>query len=348
MIYINIKNLYKGQIIKNYQLLCKILGITPTTGYSKIKQLNELALYCNYKKEGNKFIIIEVYNNIDPDIIELNSLIRSNNSKYIKLLSNILLEYIYNNKITGLEITLMQLMELLNMININYKHANNKRKELSQLYNIQLASIYFFYDNTRSEFKKIIERVLNNLKNKSVIFWTKCIMIVDNDNTYKANNEQEEDILNMQKQALNLLECNTMQDMLKDKNKIKEFNKIIKKELTYNYYFAYSITIGSKAVKLEYEQVKQDKEAINNMMRLKANKMHSKNIYLPYYNDYTQLIDILINKDTKDISNELKEQHKENNKNYNDKSVKVYENYCKNLKEVEKEFLDTFEYKKNK
>lgn len=348
MIYINIKNLYKGQIIKNYQLLCKILGITPTTGYSKIKQLNELALYCNYKKEGNKFIIIEVYNNIDPDIIELNSLIRSNNSKYIKLLSNILLEYIYNNKITGLEITLMQLMELLNMININYKHANNKRKELSQLYNIQLASIYFFYDNTRSEFKKIIERVLNNLKNKSVIFWTKCIMIVDNDNTYKANNEQEEDILNMQKQALNLLECNTMQDMLKDKNKIKEFNKIIKKELTYNYYFAYSITIGSKAVKLEYEQVKQDKEAINNMMRLKANKMHSKNIYLPYYNDYTQLIYLLINKDTKDISNELKEQHKENNKNYNDKSVKVYENYCKNLKEVEKEFLDTFEYKKNK
>ena len=60
---INVSKLKKGMIIKNYKELCGLLDMRATSGNGKINQLNELKLYCEYHKDGNKFVIDEVYNN---------------------------------------------------------------------------------------------------------------------------------------------------------------------------------------------------------------------------------------------------------------------------------------------
>lgn len=51
-----------GNVYKNYRHLCNILGIEPKTSNSKLAHLKEWNRYFSYKKDGNKFIITELYN----------------------------------------------------------------------------------------------------------------------------------------------------------------------------------------------------------------------------------------------------------------------------------------------
>ncbi len=59
-----IENLKQGQIIKNYKELCNLLDIKPTGGDSKKGQLKELERYLSYHKEGNKFVIDEIFTDV--------------------------------------------------------------------------------------------------------------------------------------------------------------------------------------------------------------------------------------------------------------------------------------------
>ena len=90
---ININNLHDNQTIKNYKELCKLLNIKQTSGYAKNKQLEELQLYCNYHKDDHKFIIDKV---IENPVITLDEILKNKNNKYITLLADIVLEYLYN------------------------------------------------------------------------------------------------------------------------------------------------------------------------------------------------------------------------------------------------------------
>ena len=46
----NIENIKKGMVIKNYKELCKLINIKPTTGEAKQNQLNKLAELVEYHK----------------------------------------------------------------------------------------------------------------------------------------------------------------------------------------------------------------------------------------------------------------------------------------------------------
>ena len=73
--------------------MCKLLNIKQTSGYAKNKQLEELQSYCNYHKDGHKFIIDKV---IENPVITLDEILKNKNNKYITLLADIVLEYLYN------------------------------------------------------------------------------------------------------------------------------------------------------------------------------------------------------------------------------------------------------------
>ena len=51
---------------KNYKELCKAMGWEEKAGNSRVKQLKELESLCEYHKEGNKFVIDEVFENPIP------------------------------------------------------------------------------------------------------------------------------------------------------------------------------------------------------------------------------------------------------------------------------------------
>lgn len=306
----NIKNLYENQIIKNYKELCSILEIKETTGGARQKQLKELSTYCRYEKNGNKYIILEIYKS---PIIALSDL---KQTKYIKQLSNIIIEYLYNNN-NNIQIPLFKLLTVLGIANSNYEVVNSYRKEFSQINNIQLASIYYFYSNTKMEFKRIVERCLNNLRSRRVLNWSICTMVIDTENKtiYKADKETEELIIDTEKMALEELEKPNMFELMKDKKAIKEFNKLVKAETGgLNYYYAYDLTIGNIALKIEYNNIQQEKQELNNIIINKVNNTFNKERYKPFEADYNILIDSLIklNNDDPLLRDKLKSQRIEN------------------------------------
>jgi len=304
-------------------------------------------LYCNYEKQGNKYIIKEIYK---APTITINDLLKAKNSKYIKLLADILLEQMYKKPEELEQIPLIKLFTMLGVTNDNYKSANAYRKELSQIYNVQLASIYYFYSNTRNEFKRIIERCLNNLQKRSVLFWNKCIMIVDskdkeNKKIYKADEETKKMILDTQKEVLQHMELANMTELMKDRKQLKEFNKIIEKELSFNYYFAYEITIGDKAIKIEYDNIQKERKDFNKLIIDKTNKTFKKDFFLPFQSDYDTLIKVLIDTEYKDnIQQILIDKKEENFNNYIEDNIKVTKEYSIELLKLKDKYIDTYSY----
>lgn len=63
----NLEKLHNGDIYKNYKELCKAIDEPIRGGYAKQKQLNDWNICFNYIRQGNKYLIIKVYNH-DIDI----------------------------------------------------------------------------------------------------------------------------------------------------------------------------------------------------------------------------------------------------------------------------------------
>lgn len=337
----NIKNLKEGMVIKNYKELCEILGIKVVAGNSKIKQLEEFSYYCDYTKEGNKFIINKINN---QPMLKIEDILKTKNSKYIKLLSNIILEYLYNNQTELKEIKLIKLFSVLGITNDNYEYGDMFKKELSQLYDIQLKSVYFFYSNTKNEYKKIIERCLNNLQSRSVLFWKKCVMIVDKENkrVYKANDEEEKYILDTQREALEYLGYFDMYNLMKNIEDFKKFNNIIKNELGFNYYFAYDITIGKKAIEIEYKETfKQD---VNKLIIDKTSNMFSSKNFKKFKHEYKILINLLtdINNNEDNFFNVLHNKRIENNQKHKQESEEASIRYIEDKERIDRKYKDPY------
>lgn len=337
------RKLKEGMTIKNYKELCKILEIKISSGNSKIKQLQELSIFCRYTKEGNSFIIHEIYK---QPVITLSDLIKTKNNKYIKLLSNIIVEYLYNNPKELQTIPLLKLFKVLGVTNTEYTHGNIYRKELSQLFDIQLASIYYFYSNTRTEYKKIIERCLNNLQSRRVLNWNRCVMIVDKENkmTYKADEETQKEVINMEKQALQYLNINNMYELMRDKSKLKEFNKILKAEMGFEYYYAYDLIIGDIALKIEYENVQSEKLKLNKLILDRTDKIFSKDVFLNFKQDYDILMNLLIDTENNiELKELLKNKHTENMSNYIVETLEANAEHKHKLKTIENTYLDNYD-----
>ena len=60
----NLENL-ELKTYKNYKELCNALEWEVSSGNTKKKQLRILSEICNYEKQGNKFIIKEIYKNTE-------------------------------------------------------------------------------------------------------------------------------------------------------------------------------------------------------------------------------------------------------------------------------------------
>lgn len=337
----NIKNLKEGMVVKNYKELCELLGIKVADGYTKKKQLEELGYYCEYVKQGHKFIVQKINN---KPMLKLEDILKTKNGKYINLLSNIILEYLYKNEEGLKQIALIKLFSVLGITNDNYMYGNMFKKELSQLYDIQLASIHYFYSNTKNAYKKIIERCLNNLQKRSVLFWKPCIMIVDKENkkVYKADKKYEKLILNTQKDTLDYLGYINMYELMKNKKDFKEFNTIIKKEVGFNYYFAYDITIGDRAIEIEYRNI--HKKDMNKLIIDKTSKMFNKKPYSDYQKDYKILMEILldVNNNNENFYNELYTKRCNNIDNYNKEVNNITMEYIEGMENAKDKYLDNY------
>lgn len=325
-------------IIKNYKELCSILDIKETTGGAKKNQLKDLELYCKYDREGNKYIIKEVYK--DP-VISIGML---KQTKYIKQISNIIIEYLHDS--ANIEpIPLFKLLDILGIANSNYEDVNRYRKEYSQIKDIHIASVYYFYSNTKTEFKRIVETCLNNLRKRRILNWSTCTMIIDgNTNTvYKADKETESLIIDTEYLVLNEMKIENMYELMKDRKAVREFNKLVSLETGgLTSYTAYDLTIGRVALSREYENIQKAKGELNTLIINKVDRTFDKDKFRKYDKEYKLLIDTLININNKDskLLDTLKEKRKENKDKYDelkkdmDKCIDIYANKHNNNDEV--------------
>lgn len=133
----NIDNIKINKTYKNYKELCTILEISPKGGSTKIAHLKQFKRYFNYTREGQKYIINEIY---EAPRSKNDSRSKGNNRKYESIIfthPNII-KYLDMNKNIGIDIN-----------------------SISQFSNIE---IYWKCSECEEVFKKYIEYVCKSKK----------------------------------------------------------------------------------------------------------------------------------------------------------------------------------------
>lgn len=155
-----------GQIFKNYKAVCEWLEIKPTTGTAKIAQIKEFERYCKYHKEGQKFIIDEVYT--EP-LDKVDNRGKDGNSKYYNDIEITLLYLLQQQKHKILTISNGKALEIMNMINKNFRVVKDNIEKSSEILDIPQESLYLFFNTYYSPLINIFRNNLNKMANKSLL-----------------------------------------------------------------------------------------------------------------------------------------------------------------------------------
>jgi hypothetical protein len=263
----NINNLKEGQIIKNYKELCNILNITSKGGKSKQLQLSDLERYFKYTKDGNKFIINEIYK--DP-LQKIDNRINGNNSIYAEYIDKLILHMCsetFDSKYKKIELATNGILLYLNMINKNYKTGRTQINQFSRFLEIPIETIFDFYDSTYKRNTALLESGLNRLSNKSLISWNIIIKVCTKDDIYRVATDGEvSGILEIEQEVLLKFGVESKKDIFlcgKWNEFIKEVNKLLYELTNFRYYFkAYKIITTNSFIKMLLNA--EDKESINN------------------------------------------------------------------------------------
>jgi hypothetical protein len=172
----NINNISKGQIFKNYKELCIALDETPKTSNSKNAQMKQWERYFMYSKQGHKIIIEEIYD-LPKESHDLRS--KGNNAApYIDTIEELILNLLAQDKNNGqLFLSRGRLLKELKMINENYTYYKNRKPALSKFTNIRIEEIDDFYISSNTTFKSNLETALNRLQRQSLIFWRYALTV---------------------------------------------------------------------------------------------------------------------------------------------------------------------------
>lgn len=202
---IDISSLVIGMVVKNYKELCNILGEDVLEGNSKKAQLKEWERYFLWEKKGQKFIILDIY---DEPLPKNDG--RQNRNIYVQYIEVILMKLLSKQKNSKyvFYITTNQLWKLLGMINNDYKSIsledlNDKIPE----YKVTSFDMNKFYQRCNQRLRDILYSSLNNLQSRSLIKYEMEIVIVSKDNDNKlsydpANDIQKKKILKAERKAL--------------------------------------------------------------------------------------------------------------------------------------------------
>lgn len=183
----NYNNLETGQSHKSYRKLCEVLGAKVTTGASKQAQFKEWECYFSYKKQGNSFVITEIYDAPKERVYNYSG--GNNKVKYIDGIEKLILDLLVqcDNDEKTLFLSKNKLLRELNMINKRYGNSKFKRNRLSKELEVPLDEINDFYIASDSMLQRNLESALNNLRNKAIVLWKTSTTVAYVNHDYKMN-----------------------------------------------------------------------------------------------------------------------------------------------------------------
>lgn len=195
------RNLSIGMEIKNYNLLCELLGEKPTTGVSKMSQMNDWTRCFDYVKlkYSNIIIIIDIYPIPFPRAAK-------KSSKYMNLLSVLLLnEFIgmlnyFNNSEETLITKYNDLAQNLGLTN-GFLYDNKNQNAIEEFLYVKSESYIdekkfhteFVLSRVlvRSRIRNYIQNTLDRLMKDNIIYYDEFIQIEHNKKTHYASPKEK-------------------------------------------------------------------------------------------------------------------------------------------------------------
>lgn len=218
----------KKRTYKNYRELCLAMDWKVKSGNSKKAQMKELSRYCVYHKEGNSFVIDEVF--AESEIKECED-IRNKYNKYIEKLIIHELSKRPNKEKRTINIARNTLYKQLYMVNKNYNLCRNDINKFSRYVRIPTAAVYDFFNNTSTKLRDNVERTLNKLQNQCLIRWEyRTAIKLRTGASRNATEEEINIILEAEREALHILNEASKSDIFKN-GKWNEFHKEVEKLL---------------------------------------------------------------------------------------------------------------------
>ncbi|MCM1253237.1 MAG: hypothetical protein NC321_10480 [Clostridium sp.] len=202
---LDISRLESGMVVKNYKEMCEILNEEIGDGNSKKAQLKEWSRYFVWEKKGQKFIILDIYDEPLPKDDG-----RQNKNLYVQYIEVILMKILSKQKNTKepFYITTNQMWKLLGMINNNYKNISlDDLNNMITDYEVTSFDMKKFYQRCNQRLREILFSSLNKLEDRALIKYEIETVIVyldeDSKTIYKpANDFQKKNILKAERKAL--------------------------------------------------------------------------------------------------------------------------------------------------
>ena len=225
----NILEIKQGQIYKNYKELCEHLGEQPKTGKSKQLQLKDWERYFTYHKNGNKFVIDEVFSQAKEKIDGRKNNKGGNNNVYAEELDRIVLSCIGDGDWTLNEIFTNCIPILTN----KYQDFLKCGYELYAKNNDILVGLVMVYSQKlRGILERAITSSLERLKKQGKIEYEKGIIaniIVDK---IMLNKEQEKELKNAEQLAYDEMGITHFQRINREIN--KQFKKCVCSKMSFD------------------------------------------------------------------------------------------------------------------
>ena len=204
----NIKNLRKGMIIKNYKELCKILEIEEKRGNSQKAQYKEMARFFKFTKVGYKFKVLQVYSEpLPPEGYERgkNPNSRGNNTKFRNYIVDGIVDMLamscdkidMSKENPYIICSYKDIMENIGMVNRYFNTANENKEVLAKILNVSLESVEYSMEKVTENNYNRVYTAVKSLEQRCWILANTSYKATTIDNKYVIVNPQEEKILLM-------------------------------------------------------------------------------------------------------------------------------------------------------
>lgn len=196
-------NLSIGMTVKNYKVLCELLGQQVKSGKSRKYQLEDFNRYFEWEKSGQAFIITDIY---DTPLTKEDKRRLGNNSIYVQCIEVILLQYLSKQEGYTRTFTKRNWWEMLGITNHKYgRVSENQLKNLD--YTVTQFEIKHFYQRCNKKLEQILFSALNSLKNRKLIMYEIQTVIVEIDTKGKeryflASDDEKKNILQVERHVL--------------------------------------------------------------------------------------------------------------------------------------------------
>lgn len=163
--------LYVGIRVNSYKILCELLRVKPKSGgCSKKAHLKEMECYFKYHKEGNTFVIDEIY----TQPLERTENRGGHNAIFKDSMLQDMLKMIIFQSENNYEIAIPKhlLHSQLGLVNKYYDYYRKNPKELVEMNKeLDLEQTEYFFDGVNRTVENVVKRDLDRIAKEGVITW---------------------------------------------------------------------------------------------------------------------------------------------------------------------------------